>query len=418
MGELFAEVNGEQVRVIPRGAQVVLADLSESDSPPVGRDAGGRARVSQITTLGDYKILNADRPLLIKTVGNGSGTFSGNTYNMRVESGQYLIRYSRIFHPYFAGKSQIVEDTFDKFGLEFGVIKRVGYFSSSPTGTYSTMYDGFWVESNGVSGTYYLKSERYGTPTVTVPWTEWDAYEEIKDYNWNNFTVNLYDFIWLGGATLNLYFKVGKRFLLAHAVNYAGTAQNVFIQSPNQPLRYEIRGVSGGGDFRYICGQVGTEGSIEESGVSRSVDTGITGTTCGAIGTIYPIKGIRKLSTRRDIAVAIEEQSIFLTSTNDRVHWTLLLNPVLSAPATWTELVGDGVEHASGNGIITVLSPGYELAGGYISTESVMPSGILKRNFLAYLGSDISNNMDEIWICAQPITANCTVYGTLAFKEY
>ena len=62
MEELYAEINGERVRVIRQGANVVIADLSEQDNPAVGRDAGGRVRVSQITTLGDYKILGADLP--------------------------------------------------------------------------------------------------------------------------------------------------------------------------------------------------------------------------------------------------------------------------------------------------------------------------------------------------------------------
>ena len=70
--DLFAEVNGDRVRVVRTGASVVLADLSEESYPKIGRDAAGRTRVAQMTTLGDYKILNTDKPLLIETVGTDS----------------------------------------------------------------------------------------------------------------------------------------------------------------------------------------------------------------------------------------------------------------------------------------------------------------------------------------------------------
>jgi len=239
MEELFAEVNGERVRVVRAGASVVLADFSDEDMPKVGRDAGGRARVSQLTTLGDYKTLNADRPLLIETVGTGSGSYGNSKYNMEVTGGQYVIRQTKKFHPYFSGKSQLVECTFDYFGLQSGTTKRVGYFSSTGSTPYAGNYDGFWLENDGQ--TFYLKASRIGVPTISVPWTLWDNYEKIQDYNWNNFTVIMFDFLWLGGAILNIWLKTNKGFVLAHTVHYSGGNTDIFIQSPNQPIRYEIR---------------------------------------------------------------------------------------------------------------------------------------------------------------------------------
>lgn len=418
MDDIYAEINGERVRTVRSPAQLVLADLTEESSPRVGRDAGGRTRVSQITTLGDYKILGADRPVIIGTVGTGSGTFTNNKYNMHVEIGQYLIRHSKFYHPYFSGKAQLVEETFDTFALQTGVVKRVGYFSSSPTGTYNTLYDGFWLESNGVSGTYYLVASRFGTETVRAPWTSWNRYEDIRNYDWNNFTVTIQDFLWLGGAALNFSMKVGKEFMLVHSVEYAGTQQDVFILSPNQPIRYEIRGISGAGDFRYICAQVGTEGSIDESGLSGVVDTGVTGTVMSTIGTVYPLKAIRKSVAKRDVSVVVEDIDVLLISNNDQVHWSLQLNPTLSAPLSFVTYDGSGIEHASGNGTITVTAQGREIACGYLTTNAVIRTGALKKNFLAYLGSSLANSMDTLVLCIQPISAGVTTFGSITFKEY
>lgn len=60
----------------------------------ITQDAGGRVRISQLTTLGDYKILNSDRALLIDNYGTGTGTFDNNKYNMSVTSGQWYVRQS------------------------------------------------------------------------------------------------------------------------------------------------------------------------------------------------------------------------------------------------------------------------------------------------------------------------------------
>jgi len=414
MEELFAVVNGERVRVVRSGASVVLADFSDEDMPKVGRDAGGRTRVSQITTLGDYKILNSDRPLLIETVGTGSGSYGNSKYNMEVTGGQYLIRQTKKFHPYFSGKSQLVECTFDYFGLQTGTTKRVGYFSSTGTAPYTGNYDGIWLENDGQ--TFYLKASRAGTPTVSVPWTQWDSYESLQDYNWNNFTVIMFDFLWLGGAILNLWVKTNKGFILAHTLHYAGSSLDIFTQSPNQPVRYEIRG--GTGRFRYVCSQVATEGSIEESGLTRFVYSGLTGTTLTNVNTAYPMKAVRKQIGSRDIAVAIEDLSLFVSSANDNLLWTLQVNPTLSAPLSYADVPNSGVQEATGNGVITVTSPGTIIAGGIITTNALIPVGSLKRNFLSYLGGTISNVMDEYVLCGTPITNSITSYGGINYKEY
>ena len=66
----------------PMPAKVVLNPQSFT------LDAGARQRVSQLNTLGDYKILDADETLLVETVGTGTGAFTNNTYTMTVDSGE------------------------------------------------------------------------------------------------------------------------------------------------------------------------------------------------------------------------------------------------------------------------------------------------------------------------------------------
>lgn len=95
MDDQFADVGGERVRVVRAGASIVLADIDDSEVigvkgiASIASDAAGRMRVAQITTLGDYKVLNADRTLLLENVGTGSGSFGNNKYSMAV-SVEYL----------------------------------------------------------------------------------------------------------------------------------------------------------------------------------------------------------------------------------------------------------------------------------------------------------------------------------------
>lgn len=394
------------------------------DPATVSLDAGSRVRISQMTTLHDGKILNADNPFLYDNQGTGTGTYGSNKYNMSVTSGQFFVRQSKRFAPYFSGKSQFIECTFDNFQVQANVVKRAGYFSSNAVSPFATTYDGFYIENDGT--TIRLKADRLGTNTINVDWTSWDNYDLISGYNWANFTVVAFDFLWLGGAVLRIFLKTDLGFVLAHTVNYAGTATDTFIASPNQPIRYEIRSTTGTGSFRYICSQISTEGSTTEAGYNNSIfslSTVATPSQTGAIiGTKYPLKGIRKKTANRGNSVRIISPQVFVSSAADIVLWTLELNPTLSAALTYTDVANSAVQEANGSAVAaittTVTAAGRILASGITSQNTMMPAGIFENDYLAFLGSTLNNTMDEIILCIQPISATVTVNGAINFKEY
>ncbi|MFM7856798.1 MAG: hypothetical protein ACKO96_33940, partial [Flammeovirgaceae bacterium] len=130
-----------------RASVVPISGTVSLSTSNINHDAGGRIRVSQLTTLGDYKILGADKTFLIESAGTGTGTYGSNKFNMSVTSGQWYVRQSKRYHPYFSGKSQFCEFTFDNFQPETNVNKKVGYFSSSAVSPFNSVYDGFWLES-------------------------------------------------------------------------------------------------------------------------------------------------------------------------------------------------------------------------------------------------------------------------------
>jgi len=375
---------------------------------PFGFDAAGRVRSSGLTTLLDGKILGADDTTLFQNVGTGTFTFQDNTMLMQVTAGQYCIRQSKRFNPYFSGKSQLIEETFEDFQLQAGVIKRVGYFSSNTVAPYNTNKDGFWLESNGDDSKFYMRASRKGVLTLDN-----DVSDYFLTYDGENFTVSAHDFLWLGGAVLRSFIKETHGFDLISAMAFAGQQKGTFILSPNQPIRYEIRSTIGIGQLRYTCCQVATEGSLNEAGKTLSIFN-TTSIACNAVGTIYALKSIKKQVAFRDTAVQILDISVSTTATADAGILMLLVNPTLSAPIVYTNnsRIQDGT---ATNQTITANT------GRLVCAVPINISGstdIMKENFLSFLSQNIDDTMDEYVLAYMPTTNNQSVNGVLTLKEY
>ena len=393
------------------------SDTTSINSSNVDFDASGRLRVSQLITLGDLKTLNYNDNVLWEGVGTGTPTFSENALNMSVTSGQYYIRRSRRYYPYFSGKSKLIEMTFDNFQNEENTVKRVGYFSSNNVAPFDSNKDGFWVENTGA--TIDLVVSRNGTETHRVNITDWNGYSEIENYDWENFSVIIFDYLWLGGAILRLFLKnPNGGFTLCHTINYAGSKKNTFIVSPSQNVRYEIRSTTGTGSLKSICAQIATEGATDKNGKQRSINTGSVSTVYNTIGVTYPVKGIRKQSNRRDNPIRIGGSQLFVNSINDIALMSIQLNPTLSTAPTWTALSNSAAEESNGNGIITVTSQGIVIYSQYIINNSFSDPFIFDEDFYSWLGSTIADVQDEIWLCITPVTSTVSTSGLLLYREF
>lgn len=389
---------------------------------PMTFDASNRMRTGTLTTLFDGKMLNQFDPLIWEVTGTGLSAFQTNKISLSATSnGQYYILKSKRYFPYFSGKSQQIEMTSDRFHTQSGVIKRQGYFSSLSAAPYDTNLDGFFLEDDGT--TKRLRGYRYGTETMNVPMSAWDGYQSVINYDWSKFTVTAFDFLWLGGAILRFFLRTPSGLELIHTYHYPGTSEDVFNQSPNHPVRYEIRSTGGSGEFRPICSQVATEGSTTESGKNGSINTGATGYTIATIGTTYPLLGLRLNSAQRDKNIRIIGTQAF-TGTNDQMLMSLILNPTITLNGdtiTWTSEPNRSVQKGlvtTGPAIDATVSGGTTIISFILAQNSVIPPNILTEDFLSILGININNVADELWLCATPLTAGITTYGVLNFKEY
>ncbi len=386
--------------------------MSYTPYPPnkeINTDAGGRTRVSTLTTLFDGKTLNSDDALSWETVGTGSSAFSGNKVTLSVTAGQYRIRRSRRYLPYYSGKSQIIETTFDGFDTVTGLVERVGYFSSAGTGDYSTVLDGFFIENT--EGVVSLKAYRSGTLTADVPFTLWDNYQQLSSYDWSKFSVVVFDYLWLGGTELRVFLKTTSGFVLAHTFKWASTQSDTFIGSPNQCVRYEIRSTTGVGSLRTICSAVATEGDISSASKGTSIFNSSAVTT-NTVGTIYAVKSLKKLTTQRDVAVAIESIGVVNTTGADQGIILLIVNPTLSAPITYV----DKAKYSEGTPTNQTITAG---TGTVIWAEPAGNTAAatgLDSNLYSAIGNTIDNTSDEYVLAYLPATANQSVFGTMSIR--
>ena len=358
----------------------------------------------------DGKSLEADRDDVWEEVGTGTHSYSTPLTTMSVTSGQYAILNSVRTMPYFAGYPIYAEFTFDTFAPEAGVTKRVGYFSSSAVAPHNSALDGFWLESDGT--TYRIKASRGGTLTANIPFSHWHGRKILKDYDWDNFTVIMFDHLWLGGAALRMWVATSDHgWVLAHSVPYVGNYQGPIINSPQHFMRYDIYSSTGSGSFRANCCQFSVLGDVSQnSNVHYSVNT--TGISCSSTSSVYALKGIKKIAAHRNIGIRMAQIGSSTASTNDTGILYLLKNPTLSAPLSYSADHSVDIATATNQ---TVTSLG-EVIAAVPSSQSA--GGLIEGDYLGWLTQKIDNTFDEYVLAFSPSTTNQTLKGILAWKEY
>lgn len=373
---------------------------------------GGILSASQ-TVLFDGKTLNTDDTDFWQTVGTGTATFTSPGMKMDVTSGQYVVRQSRRFIPYFSGMPQVPELTYIDFTTQANVVKQIGYASCAPVAPYNTVMDGWWLEDDGT--TKRLRAARAGTETVNVPAASWTNYAKVSSYDYSKFTAQQFYILWLGGAAYQFYMCLpNEGFVLIHSGAHIGVNTGTITKTPNQPLRYAIHSSTGTGTLTAICSQVFTAGPISQSGKAQAIFN-TASVTCNTVGTIYALLGIKKLAAARDISVKLTNMGVVNTASTDAGVLLLVRLPTLSAPLTYTT-VGNTQRGLPGSAITLTAGTGRILYATPVSSAGA--SLAFETEFLTWLTHDIDDVMDEYVVAYVPTTNNQLVNATLNFEEY
>lgn len=373
----------------------------------------GALMIAEPAIIFDGKTLGADdNALLWENKGTGTFSWSNNMMQMSVTAGQYCIRQSRRFMPYFSGYPQIVELTFDNFGTQANTVKRAGYFSSNAAAPYTSNYDGFSLVNDGT--TYRIISWNNGSETSNRQFSQWKNYTLLSSYNFSNFTAVMFSFLWLGGAYHATWICVSDLgWVLADFIPFVGNNQGTLFRSPNQPVRYEIVSTTGTGSMRAVCSQVSVGGSNIASVGETIVCKNTASIACNVAGTIYALQGFKKNSTYRDVALKILEIGCVNGATTDTGTLMLIRNPTLSAPLTYAayekidRAIATTQTVTAGTGTIIAIEPN----GTYTKGEH-------RDNYRAWLTQTIDNTFDEYVLCYESASANQDIRAFATFRQY
>lgn len=397
--------------------------IKYSDSPNM--DAFGRLRTSAVQNLVDIKHVYDKNPLQVNelTAGTATSVFDQQFARIRMSTSannDLVIRQTKTHPIYQPGKSQLFEASFSNFALQANVIKRVGGFTSTTASTYNSVFDGFFLESNGVTNEISFQIWRSGTTIYSAATTVWSDNEfNPSNFDWSNSHLMMVDYQWLGVGRVRFGMALsGQTFYFADH-NCSNNEPNVYMSSPNQPIRYEIRQVgAGSGYFDMICSQVSTEGALNGLYSTVGVQNSTTA-TLDVSGTKYPYIGYRLKQSYKSVTSQFSSLSILNTS-NDNYLLTIEYNPTLSVTPTWIDIPNSPFQYSIYNGTVTATIT----SAGHVMSSLIGESGTSALTTIKVddnqirVGSNINGSLDEMWVCITPLGANATFLGTAEVLYY
>jgi hypothetical protein len=402
-------------------AYIFNNSIKYSDGPNL--DAFGRLRTAAVTNLLDIKHVYDKNPLQVSevTAGTATSVFSQQYARVRMSTSannDLVIRKSKTHPIYQPGKSQLIEASFSNFQIETNVIKRVGCFQSTTGSPYNSIFDGFFLESNGVTSAVTFNIFLSGSCTFSADTTTWNPTEfNPINFDWSQTNLLTVDYQWLGVGRLRFGMILSGQTFYFLDFTAANNISTVYMSSPNQPIRYEIRQVGvGSGNFDMLCSQSSSEGSL--NGLYSTVSIPHTATTTlSTSGTKYPYIGYRLKEGYISVTSQFSSISILNTS-NDNYLMTMEFNPTLSSTPSWTDIPNSAFQYSLGNGTPTITSPGHVMTSliGEAGTSALTTTKIDDNQIRP--GQNVNGTRDEMWICITPLSNNATFNGAADVLYY
>lgn len=391
-----------------------------------GIDSFGRQRVSSPETIFNGKQIFDNQPLYWNDIEEtGSGTtsthsiytastilaVSPNTAGKRTR--QTYMRFN-----YQPSKSQLIHlsGVLKKSGGGSGIITRMGYFDDD---------NGIFLQRSNSTISAVLRTSTSGSASDS---------NSVTQLNWNIDKMNgsgisginldfsktqilIIDFEWLGVGCVRIGFVIDGVVFYCHQFNNANNLSNVYMSTPNLPLRYQIENTGTGPEssIECICGAVTSEGGKEEIGTNLYLSSGSSPVSV-AKNQLNALLGWRLKSNYKGCTIDLLDTGIYC-STIDAYEWRLILNPVVAGTFTYNDVTGEPMQKAIGNGSTNIASGGTVLAGGYGTAKTASDTSSLK-SFLK-LGCSISGVMDTMVVCVYPLGNNALeAYASVNYRAF
>lgn len=298
--DIRAELNGE-VPLARRLAQEVTLQSIDTKTPPLGPalaaasvpvvmasdvlvvtspdrtliDAFGRQRVSNIVTIFDSKQVADNQALFwdTSTTGTGAATYDAAnacTVLSTAAAGDSVVRQTFRRFNYQPGKSQLIFMT--------GVLRNTGAFDAgrvSRIGNHGNTA-GVFFQYDATSG--LAVGIRKNSVDTVIPQASWnlDRFDGTGPsglvFSATATQIFVFNYEWLGAGSVWFGFVVGGALIWAHRTDNSNVSLSVYMQTPNNPLRYEITATApGAGSMTAICASINSEGGNDPNGKVLSV---------------------------------------------------------------------------------------------------------------------------------------------------
>jgi hypothetical protein len=377
-------------------------------------DAFGRLRQSTPYTLFDsHNLLSKNNKFDESTSGSGSVTYNTNEsavlLNVSDADGDEVVRQSYRHFSYQPGKSLLVLNTFVMNETKENLRQRVGYFDTE---------NGIYLEQDGEDLYLVLRSNVSGTLTET----------RVVQDNWsvnklNSYPINLdisksqimwIDLEWLGVGSVRTGFVINGQFVLCHIFHNANINPNVYMTTPNLPIRYEITNTgttSGNSTMKQICSTVASEGGYEAR--ARQHVVGTASLAGASVNTAF--ESLVTIRMKRSGPIVVPAGADILNVANTDFEWALFRNATPSSSLTYVTAT-DNVEYSLTN--VTFSSTGERVAGGYMGGKTApVALGDGGFDWDYQLGETIAGVSDTFTLAARAKSNSSAVAGILKWFE-
>ena len=347
------------------GQPVLRADLGE-----VGTTSKNRLQVSrQEIVLFSNTLYSRDTEVWDSAVSNNATVTYDSLEGCTVltatsDINSEAITQSNRVMPYVPGRGMEVSLAVQYNDDTLGIRRRVGVFDE---------LNGMYFEQDE-TGEYYVvvRSNTSGSPVNTrVARTNWNGVRlDGTDPNGITATPNaiqlfVIEYDWYGAGEVRFNYVINGYKYTVHTFSHANILTSTYMRTPNLPVRYEIKNITGVADTHELQKwgvsviQEGDSGT--NLGRPANIINAIGGTTLGAAGVFGPVVAIRLKSTRLGGVVTPNAYQAVSTS-NALMYHRLTSNPTVTG--------GDWVSYGDESFIeynitATAVSGGTVLAQGF-----------------------------------------------------
>jgi hypothetical protein len=244
-------------------------------------DAFGRLRISNPETIFENtNIYSKNSEYVDEQIIGVNATATYQLSNSAVilstqNSGDNVIRQSHQYMNYQPGKSLLIFATGvlnPNLANQSNVSTHIGYFDDE-NGVY-------FKHNNNITYVAIRSSTSGSVESREIPQTEWNI-DKMNGSGPSGITLDVsktqifyIDIEWLGVGTVRTGLVIDGIFYLIHKFHHANIRDNVYMTTPNLPLRYQIIATGSTntqGSMIEICGTVISEGGFAPLGIIQSI---------------------------------------------------------------------------------------------------------------------------------------------------